>query len=326
MTGIVRRATSLQGLRAAFVKLVDDEFIAQAVTLLTAFEIKPGSALDTALAALEMAAAQGEALDSAHPLVARVATEYIRHLMRAQRGIQPVAMRLTGSAARNAGQLARLITLGTGGQAALRLGWNVPSPAALAALMNYTASPVWATWVDRFAPGMATIIERIIIRDFAQGRSPIAAARNVRRAMINLPRASATRMLRTLQLTALRDGMALDYAANRDVLTGLIRIATFDNRVCPACIALHGSRLAVGERVDDHYNGRCVAVGEVIGRPRNIEPGADWLARQPVERVHAILGKAAGDAFLRGELDIADYVAHRVDPLFGRQVVSRKPV
>lgn len=328
MTGILRRSTSILAVRGAFERLVDADFAAHATTLARAFDIAAGSRLDLLLNQMLDEAIvlmeQGQYLRADHPLARAASDELLRHLRRAQRGIQPAAMRLTGNAARNAGQLARLITLGTGGRGALRLGWNEPSEEALRALMDYTSSPVWGMWVDRFAPGMADRVQRVIVREFTQGRNPIAAARTVRRMMQTLPRANAVRMLRTLQLTALRDGMALDYAANADILTGTIRISTFDNRVCPACIALHGTRLAPGERVDDHYNGRCVAVGEVRGRPRNIESGADWLRRQAPERVYAILGREAGDAFLRGAVRLDDYVGVRHDPLFGRQIVARR--
>jgi len=175
-----------------------------------------------------------------------------------------------------------------------------------------------------------------------KGWSPIRTAREMRRLAENLPKSASENITRTLQLTSYRDASLAMESLNGKYIERKIRIAELDEKTCAACIALHGTEMAVGERVDDHHNGRCDSILIPIGGSmptsmqsdstpgnRNFVPfqtGEEWFAQLSPER------QAQQASFLRspGKLNayrdgtpLADFVGHHEDPVFGWQVIEQ---
>lgn len=324
MTSPLRRMPDPETLHDLFVRLVDQDYARQAGSLLQAFDVPRGSELAHRLALLNERALElvelGQRLTPDDPVVKAVRPALNAHLIRLQARMDPVAGRIIRNVARTGGALARRLTLGTT-DASVLPGWNVPSVEAVRRVIDYTASPQWRGFLRDF-PGRE--VERImggLARDFAQGVGPITSARHLQEAVPDMPRAAANNMLRTLQMTGLRDAQAVEYASNAAILEGQIRIATFDGRVCKACLALHGTRLPVGARVDGHHQCRCTSIGIIRGRARRVETGEAWLARQPAARQREILGGAYA-SWSRGQVRLREFVGVRQDPVFGRQIIE----
>jgi len=62
---------------------------------------------------------------------------------------------------------------------------------------------------------------------------------------------------RTETIRASNEAASWSYAQYADVVRAKRRMATFDRRTCPACIALDGKEYQLDEPMDDHPMGRC---------------------------------------------------------------------
>lgn len=198
--------------------------------------------------------------------------------------------------------------------------WNRPDPQAVAQAIRYTSTDAFEASLSRYQTGIRDLVRNVAVRGMAAGQNPLATARDVRRAVEDLPAHYANSMLRTLQLTSYRDAAVVHQVANASLLEGVLRIATLDARCCMSCVALHGTLLSVGDRVDDHHQGRCVGVPIVRGRPREVQTGIDWFNAQPEARQRAQMGDAAYDAWRAGRFDLRDYSQPYRDPVFGPMI------
>lgn len=204
--------------------------------------------------------------------------------------------------------------------AGIGVQWNTPDPEAVNALVGYVNTPGWAAEIGAYPGRVLQAVQHQAIRGMVEGWGASRTAREIRKIAEGMTVAQANNLMRTTQLQSFRDASAIHSAANADILTGQIRIAALDDRTCLACIALHGTRLAVGERVEDHHQGRCMAIQEVRGRPRSVTTGEQWFAGLPEERQQAIAGNAAFEALASGKATLRDFVQPYQDKTFGRML------
>lgn len=204
--------------------------------------------------------------------------------------------------------------------AGVRAAWNTPDPEAVQALIERTQLPAFEQALSRFGDGVADAVRAVLLRGLVTGGGPLALARELRGVIADVPRHQAATLARTLQLTAYRDATAVHQAANGHLIERVIRIAALDDRTCLSCIALHGTEIPIGSRVDDHWNGRCVAVSQVRGRPLAVQTGEDWLRGLPAERQQAIMGPAKFAAWQAGAVQLSEFVHRVTDPVFGNMV------
>ena len=207
---------------------------------------------------------------------------------------------------------------------------------------DYTQSAAWIARMEGWGTGYADIIGKAIRQGLSQGWSPIRTAREARKYAENLPLSAAENITRTLQLTSYREA-----SLNMEVLNGRyiekkIRVAKLDGRTCLTCIDLHGTELAVGERVDDHYRGRCDSILIPVGgsmpatmqadsKPgqRNFVPfqtGSEWFAGLSPERQAQQASFLKSPAKLKAYNDgvpLADFVGDHEDDVFGHQYVEQ---
>lgn len=226
----------------------------------------------------------------------------------------------------NAATLTRQLALGSISDEALRLvgvTWNQPDPDALVSLIRYVDSPEWEASLSRYQGYINGIVEQHFIRDFAMGVNPMRTVDDLVMLMRGrgdkppLTVSAAESLTRTLINTAYRDSTALHQVANADIIDYVIRIAALDHRTCLSCIALHGTRLEVGERVDDHRRGRCTSIAVIKGRPRSVESGESWLNSRPEADQEVIMGGANYRAYKDGAVQLQEFVHKGTDPIFG---------
>ncbi len=221
------------------------------------------------------------------------------------------------------GILARQLSLpgfDDAGLAAIGIRWNRPDPEAINSVVNYINTPEWQNEIAGFGDELMDAMLNTVLGGIAEGQSPLLTARDLIEKNQTLPLWKANNILRTLQLTGYRDSTSLYYAANSDIIVEQVRIGTLDGRICLCCLALHGTRMAVGERVDDHHQGRCTSIGIVRGREWNVQSGEDyWNGLSDAEKLD-IAGYANLAAINSGAAKLNDFVQPYSDPVFGQMV------
>jgi SPP1 gp7 family putative phage head morphogenesis protein len=176
-------------------------------------------------------------------------------------------------------------------------------------------------------------LEQGLLAGVAAGLGPREIARQVREAeSLGLNRALL--IARTEVLRAHREATRATYQANADVVEGWVWTAELGPRTCPSCWALHGSFWPLDEPLASHPACRCSMSprtrswaelgfhGIPETRPE-IEAGSDVFARQPEETQRAVLGPAGYEAYRRGEVSLADFVARRGNPEWGDMHYAR---
>jgi len=204
--------------------------------------------------------------------------------------------------------------------AVIGVQWNVPDPEAVNALVGYVNSPGWAEEMRRYPGVVLETVQNQAIRGIVAGWNPLQTAKLIRQMTEGFSVAQANTLMRTVQLQSYRDAAVLQRVANADILTEQIRISTLDSRVCMACVALHGQRLALDERINDHHAGRCTSISVVKGRPRDVRTGEAWFGGLSEERQRAQMGDSAYELWRRGRIDLRDFVQPYNDRVFGEMV------
>ena len=167
----------------------------------------------------------------------------------------------------------------------------------------------------------------------ALGKGPRQTAQLVRVAA-GMPLSRALTITRTETNRAYREATRLQYANNSQVVKGYRRHAAKDDRTCMACIALDGELYELNEPLNEHPNGRCALVPEVLDyadlgldMPRTPQPGnaRDWLANQSDDVQRRVLGAGRFDAFKAGEIELDQLATIKRSRVWG-DAVAVKPI
>lgn len=271
----------------------------------------------------ERLAEQGERLQPDNPVLRALTADMAPALREARDRVDEGSRALQLAGITAAALLTRRLAVGelTDRQlAAIGVRWNVPDPEAINALVGYVNSAAWEAEIRRYPNLILETVRNQAIRGITEGWNPRRTAREIRRVSEGLTAAQAENLTRTVQLVSYRDATAIHQQANASILQGQIRIATLDDRTCMACIALHGTRMAVGERVDDHHRGRCTSITEIIGRPRSVVTGESWFRSLPADRQRRIAGDGAYELLRTGRAQLRDFVHTYEDPTFGSMI------
>lgn len=266
---------------------------------------------------------KGQKLTPDNPVLRALLADLEIEMRRNAARIDGIAPDLQQAAGQAAGRVQRQLALPFDAERLLGVSWNIPDPEAVAQLVDFVGSEAWRDLLDGYPKNIANTVGNQAIRGIVEGWSPLKTARQIRHIAEGLPVAQANTMARTLQLTSYRTATAVHQQANADILDGAIRIATLDDRTCLSCIALHGTLLEVGERVDDHHNGRCTSVPVVKGTQRTTRTGTEWFESLPENRQRVIAGPAKFDALKRGDARLNEFVGEYDDAVFGRMLGER---
>jgi len=167
----------------------------------------------------------------------------------------------------------------------------------------------------------------------ALGKGPRQTAQLVRVAA-GMPLSRALTITRTETNRAYREATRLQYANNSQVVKGYRRHAAKDDRTCVACIALDGELYELTEPLNEHPNGRCALVPEVLDyadlgldMPRTPQPGnaRDWLANQSDDVQRKVLGAGRFNAYKAGEIELDQLATIKRSRVWG-DAVAVKPI
>lgn len=246
--------------------------------------------------------------------------------------VDGAAEQLQGGAVDAAGVIQRQMAVGGATDAQLaRIGirWASPDPESVVDLVRLVNSSAWSEMLNREFVGLAIdTVNNQAIRGIALGWSPLRTARAIRRISEGFPAAQANNLMRTLQLTAYRDGGAVHQNANVGIIEQVIRIAALSMRTCLACVAQHGDVIwdssrnegSAIPRVNDHHQGRCTSVVRVQGREVNIRSGQDWYDSLDDGEQRELAGAANYNALSDGAVNLRDYISPYDDRVFGEMI------
>ena len=208
--------------------------------------------------------------------------------------------------------------------------FSSPNPAVMA--RKFVASQAWIDRMDGWGDGYSALIADSIKQGLDSGWSPTRTAREIRRYATEMPRYAAENITRTTQMHSYREATAEIERRMGQFIERKVRIAALDLRTCPACIALHGTEIPVGQAVEDHFNGRCDAIyippgGEMpdymqsMSTPghRNFVPfqnGEDWFAGLSEQQQRQILGPGKFEIYKSGT-PLSEFWHTHTDSVFG---------
>jgi SPP1 gp7 family putative phage head morphogenesis protein len=176
-------------------------------------------------------------------------------------------------------------------------------------------SPLRQLLVDAW-PTAAQGMTEALIRGVGLGQNPRVTARQ----MADGATGSLNRMMnvaRTEQLRVYRESSRQAYLAS-GVVKGYKRLATRDDRVCPACLMADGQRYELGEVMAEHPSGRCALVPIVSGYPAATwQQGPDWFQEQSPDTQRAILGTGRYTAWRAGKFDLDQLVTVKSNATWG---------
>jgi hypothetical protein len=136
---------------------------------------------------------------------------------------------------------------------------------------------------------------------------------------------SAMRWARTTQMWTYREAGRATMVANADILDGWVWFAILDDAVppCESCLAKHGELFPLDETLDDHYNGRCVAIPHVAGDDNPVQQtGEDWFSSLDPEKQKEILGAGKLEAYNDGKFEFGQLSRQVPDDVFGSMRVG----
>ncbi|RSN12819.1 phage head morphogenesis protein [Nonomuraea sp. WAC 01424] len=210
-------------------------------------------------------------------------------------------------------------------QLAVRFGRADQDP--LAAIVTRTTQQI----TSRARPLSREATEAVrgeLVRGVAVGDNPREAARRMLRRVegaFNGGLARAATIARTEMLDASRAAADASQADHADVLDGWIWNASLDPRVCPACLAMHGTQHPVSEAgPQGHPNCRCsrtpktkswADLGFDIPEPPSLLPDArTWFDTLTDAEQQQIMGRRRLDLLKSGNLAWQDIPQRRDNP------------
>lgn len=278
------------------------------------------SELKTEAARLEK---EGQKLTSDNPILRAALADVEDMMVLNTRDMRNASPGIQATAITAADQLAPRLILPALTQdqlSSIGVAWNTPDPEAVNSLVGYSTSEAWRAELADYGLSVPRRVRELVVEGIVRGRGPLATARLIEDTVVGMPLYRANTLARTIQLQSYRDATAIHQRANADILDGAIRVGVLDSRICLCCLAEHGKKLAVGERVSDHHNGRCMAVSLVKGFNITVQTGSEWFAAQPPDTQYEIAGASKLEALTTGRAQLEDFVQPYDDAVFGEML------
>lgn len=173
-----------------------------------------------------------------------------------------------------------------------------------------------------YAGATAERIRAALVRGILLGQNPLAAAASVL-SEVNATRAHLRTVFRTEMLRSYRDAASQEMANHGDMLDGWVWLAARDNRTCPVCWHMNGTKHSLGEGLASHPNCRCTQVPNLQRRllrqnaEATIPSGDAEFAKLSAAEQRNILGPSIYKQYKAGNVTLADLVVQGHHPRWG---------
>lgn len=210
------------------------------------------------------------------------------------------------------------------GQASAVIRFGGVSDTALAAIVARTTSQIH-TATAPLSADMEAAMKRNLTQGIIDGANPRTTARRIVRdteGAFNGGLARASRIARTEQIDAHRAAHAATVAANTDLISARVWMATPDARTCMSCVAMSGTEFppeTVGP--EDHPQGRCAFIDKLrpwseLGIDATEPPGMDtdlkgWFDGLTEDTQRQMLGPGRYELWQAGEISWDDLSVRR---------------
>jgi SPP1 gp7 family putative phage head morphogenesis protein len=278
------------------------------------------SQLDALTAELDVLAAKGEVsrwramrLDTLKRLKSQVLDEVDRYGVLVEDAVDQGARNAITVAGQNGYHLVQAALPGVRELDAVIMGsWQSLDPEAIYAGLGFMddSGPIKSYLRDQFGKEIAQGVEDALIESIGLGYNPRKLATTFTR-QFGMGLVSALRTARTTQLYAYREATRQHYMANEKIVPQWRWRSARDVRTCMSCAAMDGTLHDAKELLNDHWNGRCVAIPvpityQMLGLGVADTPSSDqWLGSLSVEDQKRMLGKRF-DTWRSGELRFSE--------------------
>jgi hypothetical protein len=182
--------------------------------------------------------------------------------------------------------------------------------------------------LNELAPLLAQSIGDKILEGVGLGYNPMKVGAMITNEL-GWGLSDAMRWARTTQMWVYRSASQATMAANSDISDGWIWFAILDEAVppCESCLANHGQLFPLDEILDDHWNGRCVALPHVKGDDNPVsQSGEEWFGTLDEAKQRDIMGVGKLEAYNEGKFNFSQLTQQVPDTVFGtmRTEVSLK--
>ena len=201
--------------------------------------------------------------------------------------------------------------------------FNVLPKEAIKVLLGFLApdGPLYAR-LRQLASVNAEYVAQVMIEGITLGWNPRKIAAMVKKAF-SRGLADALRFVRTALLWAYREANRASMVANQEILDGWVWHAHFDDRVCMSCVVMHGTVHPVSEPLNDHHNGRCVAIPLVKGFSNPVtQTGIEWFEQQSEATQRKLMGKGKYEAWRAGRIRLEQLTGEEDDEVYGRMRIE----
>lgn len=191
-------------------------------------------------------------------------------------------------------------------------------------------SPLRQRLQDKFGKWTAEQVERHLVDGIAAGMNPrriAALLENNLQEGLGSGLTSALSTIRTAQIKSYQTANFATYRANSDVVKGWVWHAELGPRTCLSCIAMHGTIHSLDEVMNDHHNGRCMAIPQTITYadlgldiPDVVTPtesGESWFNRQPESAQREMMGPKLFESWQKNRFEFSQLSQRYNDPVYG---------
>jgi len=176
-------------------------------------------------------------------------------------------------------------------------------------------SPLWKR-LSMFSSEHTSRLADALTEGVAFGYNPTKVAKTFERIMGG-GLTDAMRMTRTSMLHTYRDASHAQFIANQDVVDGWTWWSSKDASTCMSCLANHGKVYPNTERLNGHYNCRCVAIPHVKIWSEPEQTGEEWFSTLSEAQQKEMMGAQTWDAWKGGAFKFDELSGHRHDDVYG---------
>jgi len=207
-------------------------------------------------------------------------------------------------------------------------GLSMPQRIPTEALMNMLGyltegSPMWKR-LSLYSKEHTARLADALTEGMAFGYNPTKVAKTFERIMGG-GLTDAMRMTRTSIMYAHREASRAQFIANEDVVDGWTWWSSKDASTCLACLSQHGKVFPNTERLNGHYNCRCVAIPHVKIWSEPEQTGEEWFSTLSEAQQKEMMGARTWDAWKSGAFKFDDFATHRHDDVYG-DMLAKTPL